>query len=38
MPEQPAASEDGEVNYALIETTIIDLVNELREEQGVYFC
>lgn len=35
VPEQPAASEDGEVNYALIETTIIDLVNELREEQGV---
>jgi uncharacterized protein YkwD len=28
-------SENGAVNYAVVETTIIDLVNELRQEQGV---
>lgn len=33
--EVPATSENGEVNYEIVETTIIDLVNELRQEQGV---
>lgn len=36
LPEEPSrSSESGEVNYAIVERTIIDLVNALRQEQGV---
>jgi len=35
QPSRSSIAEDSDIDFELIETTIIDLVNELRQEQGV---